>query len=66
MDTEDKKLFDSGVATIANLRDFLMEYIGEECPEFDSDCHVCKGWCKFHELVNFLDLEDFRAFSERQ
>ena len=37
-----------------DTEDFIMEYFGPECSEFDSGCPTCKMWKLFHQMEEIV------------
>lgn len=35
----------------AIVKPYLIEFFGERCPEYDSDCEICSRWDAFDTLI---------------
>lgn len=39
-----------------NLRNFIVEYFGEECEIFEEECFTCKAWKLFRDIETLMNL----------
>jgi len=51
-----KKIFDTDFKDA--FKEFLTEYFGKRCLDYDPNCPICQAWDNFTELFNKIESGD--------